>query len=406
MPEFSATQGVATAEAPIPSPEITVVSPTFNEIENAPRLIAAVAEALQGSGYEILIADDNSPDLTWKKVEEMGEADGRIRVLRRLANPGLSRSVIDAFADAKGEYVACIDCDLQHDPAILPQMLKEMEAGADLVVGSRYVAGGGVGDWNWIRRMESKIATKMAQWVLGIKISDPMSGYFVMRKSDFLRIREKLVGEGFKILLEIAAHLKPKHFVEVPYTFRTRTAGESKLSGKVVIAYLRQLARLLSVTLPTRFLKFALVGASGIIVNLAIMAVLLHAIGLKDWRASAIASVAAMFTNYVLNNVWTFQDRIRKGRRFLSGFVTYFFASVTGLAATTGTYVVLTRLLEPMVRPSFANLVRLGAQFIGIMIGCLFNYEINKLFTWRATEDPSDATASEAAWDGASKSKR
>jgi dolichol-phosphate mannosyltransferase len=152
--------------------------------------------------------------------------------------------VVDGFAAATGEAVACIDADLQHDPAILPQMLKALTDGSDLVVATRYMPGGGTANWGMIRRFGSWSCTKLAQWLLGVKLRDPMSGYFMMRRDDFLKIRDSLNVRGFKILLEIAAHMQPRHLGEVPYTFGPRAQGESKLSNKIVFAYLAQVWRL------------------------------------------------------------------------------------------------------------------------------------------------------------------
>lgn len=224
--------------------KLSVISPTYNESENVGRLIAELEKSLQSTDYEILISDDDSPDLTWAQVEEIGRRNPRVRALRRTANRGLGPSVVDGFSSATGEAVACIDADLQHDPAILPQMLKELANGADLVVATRYMPGGGTAKWGMIRRLGSWGCTKLAQWLLGVKLRDPMSGYFMMRRDDFLRIRDRLNVRGFKVLLEIAANMRPRHLSEVPYTFGPRAQGKSKLSNKIVFAYLAQVWRL------------------------------------------------------------------------------------------------------------------------------------------------------------------
>jgi dolichol-phosphate mannosyltransferase len=224
--------------------KLSVISPTYNEAENVGRLIAELEKALQSLDYEILISDDDSPDRTWALVEEIGRRNPRIRALRRTSNRGLGPSVGDGFSSATGEAVACIDADLQHDPTVLPQMLKELESGADLVVATRYMPGGGTANWGMIRRLGSWGCTKLAQVLLGVKLRDPMSGYFMMRRYDFLRIRDRLNVRGFKILLEIAAHMRPRQLGEVPYTFGPRAQGESKLSNKIVLAYLSQVWRL------------------------------------------------------------------------------------------------------------------------------------------------------------------
>jgi dolichol-phosphate mannosyltransferase len=224
--------------------KLSIISPTYNEAENVGRLIGELEKILHGTDYEILISDDDSPDLTWARVEEIGRRNPRVRALRRTCNRGLGPSVVDGFSAATGEAVACIDADLQHDPAILPKMLKELENGSDLVVATRYMPGGGTANWGLIRRFGSWACTKLAQVLLGVRLRDPMSGYFMMRRDDFLKIRDGLNVRGFKILLEIAAHMRPRRLGEVPYTFGPRAVGESKLSNKIVIAYLSQVWRL------------------------------------------------------------------------------------------------------------------------------------------------------------------
>jgi dolichol-phosphate mannosyltransferase len=209
-----------------------------------PALIEQLGRSLAGFAYEILISDDDSGDRTWAVAEELARSNPCVRVLRRTTNKGLGWSVIDGFTVASGEILACMDADLQHDPAILPSMVKELESGADLVVGSRYIRGGGTEDWSLWRAAESWAATKLAQQFTGIKIHDPMSGYFAMWRTDFMRVRESLDGSGFKILLEIAAKMPRARIQEVPFIFRKRKAGDSKLTHKVVFAYLSQLCRL------------------------------------------------------------------------------------------------------------------------------------------------------------------
>lgn len=224
--------------------KLTVVAPTYNERDNIGPLVQALQRSLDTINYEILISDDDSPDLTWARAQEIGAIDARVRVLRRTSNRGLSAAVIDAFSAAQGEIVACIDADLQHDPAILPRMLRALDDGAGLVIGSRYVSGGGTANWRWYRRFASSTATMLAKWLLSLTLHDPMSGYFMLRRADFLRVRPQLKSSGFKILLEIAARLRPEHICEVPYTFGPRRVGNSKLSSKVMLAYIGQLWRL------------------------------------------------------------------------------------------------------------------------------------------------------------------
>jgi dolichol-phosphate mannosyltransferase len=351
-----------------------------------------VGRALSGIDYELLIADDDSPDRTWAVAQELATQNPRVRVLRRTTDRGLSPAVIEAFLLSSSDYVGVIDADLQHDPAILPQMIAALDAGAEIAVGSRYVEGGGTGTWNAARRFQSRIATKLAQTFLGVELTDPMSGYFILRRDDFNRIQEQLDSSGFKILLEIIARLAPSRLGEVPYTFRTRVAGQSKLSSKVVLQYLGQLWRLSSVSryMSVRFVKFALVGASGTIINLCAFLSFARLLGLQDWRISALATLFANLTNYVFNNAWTFVDRGHRGCSLLRGYVTYLGFSLVGMSASTLTFAGLARAYHTYlhtVQPAKeSNILALGFQLVGILVGTVFNYELNKRFTWRDKE--------------------
>lgn len=368
--------------------KLSVISPTYNESKNVVSLIKALEQSLQGLDYEIIIADDDSPDLTWQIAEQAAAHNPRVKVIRRFTNRGLSAAVIDGFLRASGDAVACIDADLQHDPKILPKMLQELAQGADLVVGSRYVSGGGTSNWNLLRRFESLVATTMAQVCLNMKLRDPMSGFFMLCRRDFLRVHRELDGTGFKILLEIAARLKPHSVREVPYTFRTRMFGKSKLSSGVVLAYLRQLFRLSRVGRISReFVKFAVVGASGVLVNLLAMWGLIHTTQLGDWRASALATLVATVNNYIWNNLWTFRDRAHRGLAFVRMYTWYLIASLTGIIATTASFTAFIALrdiaMERRGLPSSPSVYAiLAAQLLAISVGTSFNYLLNRNITW------------------------
>jgi dolichol-phosphate mannosyltransferase len=371
--------------------KISVVSPTYNEAANIDRLISEVATALEGFDYEIVIADDNSPDGTWKKAEEIAQANPRVRVIRRLKNRGLSPAVVEGFLAASGDYVACIDADLQHDPKILPQMVAALDNGSEVAVGSRYVSGGGTGEWNLNRRFQSWVATKLAQLFLGVALRDPMSGYFILRREDFQKVCAQLDVRGFKILLEIVARLAPSNLKEIPYTFRTRTAGESKLSSKVVLQYFSQLWKLSSVSryMSVRFIKFALVGTSGVFINLCIFLLLSRVLGIRDWRISAAASLLSNLSNYVANNAWTFVDRGHRGWAMVRGYASYLLMSLVGLSVSTLTFAGLSygfhRYFDQSPIGNYSKLSVLGFQLVSILVGTFFNYPLNRRVTWRDT---------------------
>jgi dolichol-phosphate mannosyltransferase len=372
--------------------KVTIVSPTYNEAENIARLVHDVGSVLSGIDYELLIADDDSPDRTWAIAQQLAVQNPHVRVLRRTTARGLSPAVIEGFLSSSRDYVGVIDADLQHDPAILPQMIAALDAGAEIAVGSRYIEGGGTGAWNAARRFQSWVATKLARTFLGVELTDPMSGYFILRRNDFNRIHKQLDSSGFKILLEIIARLAPSKLEEVPYTFRTRVAGQSKLSSKVVLQYLGQLWRLSSVSryMSVRFIKFAIVGASGTIINLCAFLSFASLLGLRDWRISALATLFANLTNYVFNNAWTFVDRGHRGLSLLRGYLSYLGFSLVGMLASTLAFAGLTgashTYLHSAQPAKESFILALGFQLVAILVGTVFNYELNRRFTWRDKE--------------------
>jgi dolichol-phosphate mannosyltransferase len=369
--------------------KLSVISPTLNEAENVPALVEQLERALNDIDYEILIVDDNSADGTWSVAQKIAETNPRVRAIRRTQDPGLGPAVIDGFSDAKGDVLACIDADLQHDPAILPKMLEELQNGADVVVGSRHVDGGSTGQWDRFRRFQSWIATRTAQLLLGIRLKDPMSGYFLLSRENFLEMKDSLNGKGFKILLEILAGLGTSKIKEVPYTFRLRYRGESKLSSRVIFQYLQQVWRLCSSSRhhSIRFLKSAVVGSIGVLINLAVLALLLKFTKINNWRASAIACLAANVQNYLLHSAWSYVTDARKDFRKLEGYFSYLLMSAAGLVVTTVSYAGLEWSLGRTASMSHAAapalfLLRLSCQFAAIVLGIRFNHVLNKMFDW------------------------
>ena len=219
----------------------SLVLPTYNEAANVPRCVAAVCGVLEGREFEIIVADDNSPDGTWEVAE--GLANPRVRVLRRTGERGLSAAVVEAFGAAHGDRLGVMDADLQHDEAILPQMIDALDEN-EFVIGSRAARGGSYCDWSAGRRFSSWAAATLARTILGVRLRDPMSGYFALRRDVFERARPRLSPRGFKIMLELFCLAGPESFTEIGYTFRARQAGASKVSAKVARAYLRSLVQL------------------------------------------------------------------------------------------------------------------------------------------------------------------
>ena len=215
----------------------SLILPTYNEAENVPRCVEAVCRVLSGRDFEIVVADDNSPDRTWEVAENL--SNPHVRVLRRMSKRGLSAAVVEGFEFAGGEFLGVMDADLQHDESILPQMIDALETN-EFVIGART----DLGDWSMVRRFSSRAAAAMARAVLGVRISDPMSGYFVLKREVFERVKQRLSPRGFKIMLELFCLARPRCFSEVGYKFRTRQAGESKVSASVATEYIKSLFEL------------------------------------------------------------------------------------------------------------------------------------------------------------------
>jgi glycosyltransferase involved in cell wall biosynthesis len=223
---------------------ISLVLPTYEEGQNILETLRRVERVLEGEEHEVLVVDDDSPDLTWKKAEEFAAEHPAVRVHRRITDRGLSGAILEGFRRSRGDVLAVMDADLSHDERVLPELLRRLRAGADLVVASRRVPGGGAENWPRHRRFASDAATLLARWVLPRPVSDPMSGYFVLRRGVYERVRDRLRPRGYKILLEIVVRAGELRLEEVPFVFRDRRSGYSKLSGFVVLNYLESLYEL------------------------------------------------------------------------------------------------------------------------------------------------------------------
>ncbi|MDD4003627.1 MAG: glycosyltransferase [Elusimicrobiaceae bacterium] len=223
------------------TPILSLIIPTLNEADNIAELVRRVHAALPLIGHEIIVVDDASPDGTGRIVRKLSETDPAVRLLLRETGFGLSSAVIDGFKIARGRFLGVMDADLSHDAAILPELVRGVELGAQLAVGSRRVPGGGADKWPWHRKLYSNAATWAARLWLGTAISDPMSGYFIVRREVFEEIAGSLNPKGYKILLEIATRAGVSAVLEVPFVFRDRRQGYSKLSGRVASQYLEML---------------------------------------------------------------------------------------------------------------------------------------------------------------------
>lgn len=224
----------------------SLIIPTYNEKDNIELLLNRLRDTLgDGEDIEIIVVDDDSPDLTWKIVETYSHKDQRIKLIRRRKEKGLSRAVIEGFSKAKGDILGVMDADLSHDHRILPKMISAIDdEDYDLVVGSRRIPGGGADKWPWYRKISSDIATRVAKRSLDIKISDPMSGYFLLKREIFEKVKHEVNPLGYKILLEIYIRSNPQRVKEISFIFKDRKQGYSKVTLKVIVEYLQMLFKL------------------------------------------------------------------------------------------------------------------------------------------------------------------
>src|SRR3954453_870408 len=272
------------------TPELSVVVPTFNERDNVLALFRKLEAALAGIAWEVIYVDDNSPDGTWDVVRGLAGADSRVGCIRRIGRRGLSGACIEGILESSAPCAAVIDADLQHDETQLSKMLALLQGGeADLVIGSRYVEGGSADSFNKQRAGASALATEVAKRVLRVKIADPMSGFFMIRRDRFEELAPQLSTQGFKILLDLVATARGElHVKEIPYAFGSRLHGESKLDSMVALDFLGLvLAKLTGDVVSLRFLLFAMVGSTGLFVHLAALFAALEIFGLPFPEAQA-----------------------------------------------------------------------------------------------------------------------
>jgi dolichol-phosphate mannosyltransferase len=310
---------------------LSIVVPTYNEKENIPELVERIFTVLGENNIdgEVVIVDDNSPDGTAKVAQDLSK-DYNVQVIVRKNERGLSSAAIRGMKDAKGEILCVIDADLSHPPEVIPDMLKEITEGrAELVIGSRRVAGGGIENWPMKRKVVSKCASLIARPLT--KVKDPMSGFFMLKRSVIEGI--ELKPKGYKIGLEIIVKGKYEHLVEVPYVFKDRAKGESKLGGKVIKNYMSHVIGLYFCKDSSvyQFLKFCIVGGLGIIVDLGIFSLVYYSYFFNNYGqitgtlyAQTISFSAAVTFNFALNKVWTFKDKERRKSKVTRQFLTFF----------------------------------------------------------------------------------
>ncbi|WP_443026194.1 MULTISPECIES: glycosyltransferase family 2 protein [unclassified Sphingomonas] len=357
---------------------LAVVVPVFNERGNVARMVDRLAAVLGPDGWEAIFVDDDSPDGTAGAARELARVDPRVRVIQRIGRRGLATACIEGMCATAAPLVAVIDGDLQHDEALLPQMrdLLNADPALDLVIGSRFMPGGGTGDWDRDRVAKSRLATRLARAVLKAELTDPMSGFFMIRSAVVRALVPRLSGIGFKILLDIlTSAAQPLRFVELPYVFRARVEGESKLDHVVALEYLIALYdRLLGWLVPVRFAMFASVGAMGAAVHLGVLSLLLAVSDARFLTAQIAATLTAMTFNFLLNNALTYRDkRLRGARALIGGWLSFCTVCAVGAVANVGV-------------AEFLYTARQGnwalSALAGIAVAAVWNFAVSSRFTW------------------------
>ncbi len=360
------------------APELTVVVPCYNERPNVAPMIAKLDAALAGIAWEVVYVDDDSPDGTAAEVRRIAQTDARVRCIRRVGRRGLASAVIEGALSSSAAYVAVIDGDLQHDETRLPLMLEALRTGdVDLAVASRHVEGGdNAGLANRWRHVLSDGGIWLAQKFLPVRLTDPMSGFFMLPRPLFEELAHGLNGQGFKILLDLVlSSPAPLRVREIAATFSQRVAGESKLDALVMIQFGGLLLdKICMGLLPLRFISFALVGGIGVLIHLAILGGLRQTTGLGFEIEQTIATVVAMVFNFKLNNSITYRDQRLRGPRLWRGLLLFMAFCGLGAAANIG---IANTLYE-------SHTAWTAAGAMGAVIGVVWNYAVSATLVWRS----------------------
>lgn len=357
------------------APELAIVIPTYNEYDNVEAVLRAIEGVLGREEYEVIFVDDDSPDGTISRIREIASYNRRVRGIRRVGRRGLAGAVVEGMLATSAPFIAVMDCDLQHDEMLLLRMLENLRAGNDIAIATRYMPGGRA-DQGLTRSRES--GSRVANWLAGTllkqPVRDPMSGFFMLRRSICESVAPDLSSAGFKVLLDIlASYPRPLKICELPYDFKPRMNGTSKLDGRIVSDFLGLLVSKWTRNLVSpRFLMFGLVGAGGLLVHLAALR------GLHPYLSFAIAQLAAsyvaMLSNFILNNMLTYNDRRLRGWQAVRGFISFALVCSVGTVANVG--------VAKLIYAENADWLFAGVA--GALMAAVFNYAMTSVLIWRS----------------------
>jgi len=366
------------AAAVRPAPELTIVIPTYNERANIAILVDRLRQTLTDVTWEAIFVDDNSRDGTAAEARAIGEHDDRIRCIRRIGRRGLSGACIEGMLASQARYVAVMDADLQHDETLLSAMLDRLRTGeVDLAVASRYVEGGSADSFSANRARISRWSGEISRRFLKVELSDPMSGFFMIRRRVIEDLAPSLSSQGFKILLDIVATARGRlRVVELPFVFRERLHGESKLDSRIALDFVALLiAKLTNDAVSFRFLLFCMVGLTGVGIHMAVLLATLPILtDLRFSLAQAIATTFAIAWNFVLNNALTYRDQRLVGWSFVTGLVRFEIVCAVGALSNVG---VASWIYEH-------DPVWWVAGLGGALMGAVWNYVVSAAFVWKS----------------------
>ena len=365
---------VLNAEMTPPAPKLSLIVPTYNERANIAPLVDSVRIALADIAWEIVFVDDDSPDGTYDEVNRIAQCEPRVRCLRRVGRRGLSSAVIEGMLVANASVIAVMDADFQHDESKLPEMYARLiSEDADIVIGTRYGEGGSIGEWGKGRSRMSALANRFSRALVDHKTTDPVSGFFMLKRSVLAEALYDLSQQGYKILIDILTSAqRPLKVIEVPYVFRNRREGESKISLIVVAEFGFLLVdKLTRGLIPPRFVLFSMVGSLGLIVHLAVLRIMLG-LDTQFVVGQTVATYVAMTSNFLINNEFTYADRRLRGASMAKGLALFIAVCSVGAIANI----------------SVAELAMRGTQswsfsgLAGALMGAVFNFGAASAVVW------------------------
>lgn len=355
--------------------QLSIIVPTLNESGNVRALLEKLDRALGGVAWEIIFVDDDSSDGTADLARQISQTRANVRCLQRVGRRGLSSACVEGMLASSAPYLAVMDADLQHDETLLPEMFNKLtQNDLDIVIASRFAQGSSIGTFSSGRERLSRVGNSLSRAVSKADLTDPLSGFFVLRRRLLDEVVHSLSCKGFKILLDIfASSERPLQYAEVPMHFRERHSGESKLDVLVMLEFVMLLAdKTFGRFVPVRFILFVLVGLFGVLVHLSVLGAGFKLLHMSFRDAQIAAALMAIGVNFYFNNQFTYRDKRLKGARFVKGLLLFYVACLIGAIINYSVAI---------------SIFRMGfwwplAGALGAGVGSVWNYGVTSTFTW------------------------